>query len=137
MVESRIALIVQIYIAESSKFPLLTLEAGYPSMSSIQTHFQEVPMLLEASELTESLTDTPHGDVLEQTIRFRVGRDANFYELWKNKRCIAALELANGERLLIGSQNYPLRYVYTRPIGAQQTTESDSTLTFTTIVPVA
>lgn len=137
MVESRIAMILQLHLAESSKEPLLTLVDGYPDPASLAAHFEEVPMILEANELSETLTDTPQGDVTEYQLRFRVGRESDFYSLWIQKRCIAAVELANGEKLLIGSQDYPLRYTYSRPIGAANGSESDVTLTFQTSVPVA
>lgn len=136
MVESRIALILQLHIAEASKESLLTLEDGYPDASSLSTHFLPVPMILEANELGESLADTPQGDVVDYQLRFRVGRESDFYQNWIHRRCMAAVELANGEKLLIGSEAYPLRYAYSRPIGAQQTAESDVTLTFQTRVPV-
>ena len=136
MVESRVALILQLHIAEASVESLLTLVDGYPDASSLSTHFLPVPMILEASELSESLSDTPQGDVIEYQLRFRVGRESAYYTAWIHKRCIAAVELANGEQLLIGSEDYPLRYAYSRPIGAAQTAESDVTLTFQTAVPV-
>lgn len=136
MVESRISLCLQIYIGLSSNYPALTLVDGYPNQASLDNFFEAVPMVLEASELIESLEDTAHGDVETYQLRTRVGRESDFWKQWKNQRCMAAVELANGENILVGTNDYPLTYAYNRNSGVQQTSESDTTLTFQTTVPV-
>lgn len=136
MVESRITLCLQVYIGLAADYPALTLVDGYPDASSLTDFFEAVPMVLEASDLSESSEDTPQGELITYQLRTRVGRESDFFRNWIHARCMAAVELANGEKLLVGSADYPLRYQYARNTGAEQTAQSDTTMTFATTVPV-
>jgi hypothetical protein len=137
MVEYRIAFVTDLYIGLAVDHPALVLVQGYPNAASLQEYFVSTDLIQESCELAESSENTPHGEVISYQLRCRVGRESDFWKAWIESRCMAAVELANGEKILLGSREYPLLYSYSRTSGVQQTDSSDSTLIFQTSIPAA
>lgn len=136
MVTDRISLINEAYLADSSSYDSLTLVDGFPTGANLISYFKEVPLVLEGGELAEGLEDTPHGDLNSIQLRLKIGRDSEFHKDWIHRKLIAAVKMANGEQILLGSKAYPLSYGYDRNSGAAATAERDTTMTFQAVIPV-
>lgn len=136
MVTDRISLINEAYLADASDYDSLTLVDGFPNDASLTAFFGEVPLVLEGGELTEGLEDTPHGDLQSIQLRLKIGRDSEFHKDWSHRKLIAAVKMANGEQILLGTDEYPLSYGYDRNSGASATAERDTTMIFQAMIPV-
>lgn len=136
MVTDRISIITEAYLSDSSNYKLLTLVNDFPTSANLVTYFQEVPLVLEGGELSEGLEDTQQGDLQSIQLRLKIGRDSEFYKDLIHRKLIAAVKMANGEQILLGSGEYPLSYGYDRNSGASATAERDTTMTFQVVIPV-
>lgn len=135
MVADRVSLITGASYSPASNYPLLTLVDGYPDAGSLTAYFTEIPVLMESGELRESSEDTPHGELRAVQVRLRIGRESSLYLDLVHQRVVLALSTANGERHLLGTDETPLRSDYERDSGATNSSERDTTLTFSAKMP--
>lgn len=132
----RTSIITRLSVALASAYPSLTLVNGLPNAESLATYFDEAPLLIEGADYKEQVTDTDQGQLVSHSIRARIGRDETFYLLHANKLVILYLEMVNGEKYFLGTNNYPLLYLYDRDSGAGNADTRDTVLTYSQTVPV-
>lgn len=132
----RTSIITALLLTDATNYPSLTLVDGLPDASSLIANFKAVPMVLEKAELTEKTADHPQGQLVECSLRAAIYRDSEFYREFLAKRVVAYLETANGERMLIGTDQIPLSYEYDRTSGAANSDTRDTTLLMGLTKPV-
>lgn len=133
----RTSLITALYVAHISYYSSVTLDSdGMPDASSLDTFFEEVPLVLESSDYREEEDDSPQGHILQRTVRARIYRDSDFYLKNRHQLVMLYLETANEERHFLGTTSYPLQYLSNRSTGVSNTDTRDTELTYRQIVPV-
>ena len=135
MVADRVSLIIGASYSPASKYPQLVLVGGYPDADSLVAFFTEIPILPESGELRENSEDTPQGELRAIQLRLRIGRESSLYQDLIHQRVVLAVTTANDERHLLGTSSYPLRCDYERNSGASNSSERDTTLTFSVKMP--
>lgn len=132
----RTSILTVLLLADAQDYPSLTLVNGLPDTSSMIAHFQAVPMVLERADFQERTEDTPHGQILQVSIRAMIHRDSDYYSQYANKRVMAYVETANGEAYLWGSNEYPMSFDYERDSGAGNADERFTTLRMSLTQPI-
>lgn len=132
----RTSLITRLMVADAQIYAQLTLVNGIPDADSLAAHFSEAPLVLEGADLREKTEDTDQGQVLGQTVRAQIHRDEPFYKLHANRQVLLYLEMANGEIHFLGSQAYPMLYLYERDSGAGNADSRHTQLNYSVAVPL-
>ena len=132
----RTSIITRLYVAQASAYPSLTLVDGLPDATSLDTYFDNCPIVLEGADLRESVQDNEQGQLIQYNVRARIGRDSDFYLLHAHRMVLLYIETTNGERHFLGSDDYPLLYLYDRDSGAGNADTRDTVLTYSQTVPL-
>jgi hypothetical protein len=114
----RAAIITRLALAPSNTYLLLNMVSDLPDSESLSTYFTEVPLMLEQADIKEILTDTDQGELVEYNIRANTPRESVIHLQFAGTFVLAYIETANGERHLIGTNQVPLQFAYTRDTGA-------------------
>jgi hypothetical protein len=132
----RTSLLTVLLLADATSYSSLTLVNGLPDTNSMTAHFKAVPMVLERADFQERTEDTPQGQILRVSIRAVIHRDSSYYTNYPNRRVIAYVETANGERYLWGSNEYPMTFDYQRDSGAGNADDRFTQLTMELVQPI-
>ena len=132
----RTSILTVLLLADATSYPSLTLVNGLPDTGSMVAHFKAVPMVLERADFKEKTEDTPQGQLLRVSVRAAIHRDSTYYTNYPNRRVIAYVETANGEKYLWGSNAYPMTFDYERDSGAGNSDDRFTQLTMELVQPV-
>lgn len=132
----RTSILTVLLLADAKSYPSLTLVNGLPDTGSMVAHFKAVPMVLERADFKEKTEDTAQGQILRVSVRAAIHRDSTYYQDYANKRVIAYVETANGEKYLWGSDQYPMSYDYDRDSGAGNSDDRFTTLMMELVQPI-
>ena len=132
----RTSLIIGLRLASSTNYPNLTLVDGLPDASSLSTYFTALDLVPERNDLQEvSEFNQMQGESLQVTIRAHLYRDDNSYANYLNAHLMAYVEMSNGEKYLIGNNQNPLTYSFSRNSGAGNADQRETEIRLTGIFP--
>lgn len=132
----RTSILTVLLLADATSYSSLTLVNGLPDTNSMLAHFKAVPLVLERADFQERTEDTPQGQILRVSIRASIHRDSTYYTNYLNRKVIAYVETANGERYLWGSNEYPMTFDYQRDSGAGNADDRFTQLTMELVQPI-
>lgn len=121
-------MITALFLARSSDYGSLTLVNGIPDSGSIDTYFEEVPIVQEKADIKESTQESDQGQLKDISIRANIHRESLYYNEFSNKHVLVYAETANGEKHFLGTVDNPLTFAFTRDTGAGNSDSRETTL---------
>lgn len=126
----RTSLITRLFVAPATAYSSLTLVDGLPDQTSLDSYFDEAPLVLEGADYREEIQDSDQGQVINHTVRARIQRDEDFYQTHANQLVLLYFGTANGEVHFLGSDSNPFLYLYSRDSGAGNADSRETQLTY-------
>lgn len=129
------SIVTHIAAAAAHSLPDMAFTHGIPDAATLQDLFEQVPLIQERAQLSETHEETDQGHLVRYRMQANVPRDEYYHRRFHLRHVLLYIELLDGERVFLGGEDSYVKLSYSRDSGATASDNNQNRLEFTYTCP--